>query len=101
MQLCPKIQDIGAKNSPEWVFVSYLYHTISHEQGEQYYTSADFVPTITNWNVISNNSSVNKKLILCYILNTILCVFAQFCNEHITFKAIAELLCVSEQYSGV
>ncbi len=42
-----------------------------------------------------------KKLILCYILNTILCVFALFCREHITFKATAELLCVSEQHSGV
>ncbi len=40
-------------------------------------------------------------LILCYILNTILSVFAKFCREHITFKATVELLCVSEQHSGV
>ncbi len=33
MQLCPKIQDIGAKNAPVWVFVSYLYITwaVLHE----------------------------------------------------------------------
>ncbi len=32
-------------------------------------------------NVILYNSSVNKKLIFCYILNTILSVFAQFCQQ--------------------
>ncbi len=37
---------------------------------------------------------------LCYILNTIL-FFAQFCWKKIISKATAELLCVSEQYSGV
>ncbi len=62
--------------------------------------SADFVPNITSLNVILYNSSVNKKLILCYILSTI-CVFAKFCREHISFKAVAELLCVSEQHNGV
>ncbi len=79
-----------AKNAPVWVFVSYLYH-ISHEQ---YYTSADLVPNITSLNVILYNSSVNKKLILCYVLNTILCVFAQFCREHITFQGIRIVACI-------
>ncbi len=38
-------------------------------------------PNSTRANVIFYNSSVNKKLILCHILNTILCVFAQFCQR--------------------
>ncbi len=41
MQLCHKIQYIGAKNA-RFSFFSYLY--ISHKQQEQYHTSADFVP---------------------------------------------------------
>ncbi len=65
MQLCSKIQDIGAEMSL-YDCVSYLTLVISHEQGEQYYTSADFVPNITSLNVILYNSSVNK-LILYYI----------------------------------
>ncbi len=32
-------------------------------------------------NVILYNTSVNKKLIFCYILNKILSVFAQFCQQ--------------------
>ncbi len=88
-------EDIGAKYAPVWVFVSYLYHTISHEQREHYHTSADFVPNITSLNVILYNNSVNKKLILLYFKHNIMC----FCS--ITFKAIAELLRVSKQNSGV
>ncbi len=49
---------------------------------------------ITSLNVILYNSSVNKKLILCYILNTILCVFAHFFKEYISLKATAESLCL-------
>ncbi len=40
-----------------------------------------FVPNSTSTNVILYNTSVNKKLIFCYILNTILSVFAQFCQQ--------------------
>ncbi len=85
-------------------FVSYLY--ISHIT--QHHTNSEsniirvliLSRSITSLNVILYNSSVNK-LILCYILNAILCVFAQFSREHIIFKTTAELLCVSEQQSGI
>ncbi len=40
-----------------------------------------FVPNSTSANVILHNSSVKKKLIFCDILNTILSVFAQFCQQ--------------------
>ncbi len=40
-----------------------------------------FVSNSTSANVILYNTSVNKKLIFCYILNTILSVFAQFCQQ--------------------
>ncbi len=33
-------------------FLSHLCHTISHKQGEQYYTSDDFVPNIKRLNVM-------------------------------------------------
>ncbi len=46
--------------------------------------------------MILYNSSVNKKLILCYILNTILSA-----NKNITYKATAELLRISEKHSSV
>ncbi len=52
-------------------------------------------------NVILYKCSPKKKLILCYILNTTLSVFAQFCQQNITYKATAELLCVCEQHSDV
>ncbi len=52
--------------------------------------------TSANW--ILYKSSVIKKLILCYILNTILGVFA---NKNVTYKATAELLRISEQHSDV
>ncbi len=48
--------------------------------------------------MILYNISVNKKLILCYILDRIKLNFAENIT---TFKATAELLCVSEQHSGV
>ncbi len=89
MQLCPTIQDIGAKNTP------YLYHTISHEQGALYYTSADFVPDITSANVILTEVDI---VILFW---TQYYVFLLNFAENITFKATAELLCVCEQHSGV
>ncbi len=44
------MQDIGAKKNYE--FLSHLCHTIFHKQGEQYYTSDDFVPNIKRLNVI-------------------------------------------------
>ncbi len=59
-------------------FLSHIYITylaISNEQREQYHTSAVFVLKILY------NSSVNKKFILFYTLNTILSVFAQFCQQ--------------------
>ncbi len=101
MQLCPKIKDIGAK-MPCMCFclISYDKRYCSyHTSRESRITSADFVSNIKSLNVILYNSSVNKKLVLCYILNTILC----FCSilEHVTLKAITELLSVSEQHSGV
>ncbi len=43
--------------------------------------SAVFVSNITSANVILSNSSVYKKFILFYILNTILSVFAQFYQQ--------------------
>ncbi len=102
MQLCPKIQDIGAKNAPVWVFVSCIYIIRYHTNRESSITRVLFVPNITSANVILYNSSVNKKLILCYILKTILCVFAKFCREHITFKATAELgYCASSSNTAV
>ncbi len=45
--------------------------------------------------LILYNSSINKKLIWCYFLETILSLFAQFVIENITFKATAELVRVS------
>ncbi len=67
------------------IFLSHIY-TISDitrvAKREQYHMSGAFVLICTSENVILYNSSINKKLILCYILNTILCVFAQFCREH-------------------
>ncbi len=97
-----KIQDIGAKNAPVWVFVSCIYIIRYHTSRESSITRVLFVPNITSANVILYNSSVNKKLILCYILKTILCVFAQFCREHITFKATAELgYCASSSNTTV
>ncbi len=44
-------------------------------------TRVQFVPNSTSANVILYNTSVNKKLIFFYILNTILSVFAQFCQQ--------------------
>ncbi len=32
--------------------------------------------------------------------NNIACVFLNFANENITYKATAELLCISEQHIG-
>lgn len=46
------------KNATVCVFVSYLYH----KQGEQYYTSGEFVPNIRSAHVILNNSLVNKEV---------------------------------------
>ncbi len=42
------------------------------------------------------NSSVNKKLILCYeIIDIVLyCVFAQLCQQNVTYKAL-QSCCVS------
>ncbi len=51
--------------------------------------SSAFVPIGTSTNVILYNSSLNKKLILYYILNRVLCVFAIFSENITTFKAIA------------
>ncbi len=64
-------------------FLSYLYHMISNiTQAERAITRVLFVPNSTSANLILYNSSVNKKLIFCYILNTILSVFAQFCQQN-------------------
>ncbi len=69
---------------------------ISHKQQEQYHTSAVFVTKKTSANVILYSS-----VIIVQNLNTILCVLFNFANENITYKAKAELLCISEQHSGV
>ncbi len=75
------------------LYVSYLsYLFVSYLYDKQYHTSSAFVLICTSANVIWYNSSVNKKLILCNILNTIFCVLFNFANENITYKATAELL---------
>ncbi len=80
---CPKIQDIGAKMLL-YEFFSHIYNhkisDISHKQREQYHTN-DACPNTTSANVILHNSSVNKKLILGYIVNTILSVFGKFFQQ--------------------
>ncbi len=48
----------------------------SHEQGEQYYTSADFVLSITSLNLIYN-SSVNKEVdIVLDFKHNIMCFYS-------------------------
>ncbi len=64
MQLCPEIQDVGAKNAM-YEFLFYIY-IIYHMSRESSITRVHFVPNITSLNVILHNSSVNK-LLLCYI----------------------------------
>jgi len=41
--------------------------------------------------LILHNSLINKKLILCYILDRILFAFTQFSNGNITYNSRAEL----------
>ncbi len=76
-----KFKILVQKNAPVWVLSHvyiyiYIYHTISHEQGEQYHKSADFVPIYHELKCDFIQQFSKKKLILCYILNTILC----FCS---------------------
>ncbi len=68
------MQDIEAKIS-----MSIIYDTVTQDNEEQvqYNTSAVFVPNIK----ILYNSSANKNLMLCYILDTIVSVFAKFCRQ--------------------
>ncbi len=73
MQLCSKIQDIGAKNAPMqmyqlmYEFLSHIYVIRYHMISESYITGVLFMSK-KSANVILYNCSVNK-LILCYILN--------------------------------
>ncbi len=88
-----------------FVFVLYLYTISNIRQAAWEMSHSDmsavFVPIMTSANVIICNSSVNKKLILWYILNTTLSFLLSFANKNFTYKATAELLCVSEQHNFV
>ncbi len=61
-----------------------LYEFFSYLYDKWYHTSSVFVPnSMQMWFHTAVN--VNKKLILCYILNKILFVFAQFADANITY----------------
>ncbi len=64
MQLCPKIQDIGAKMSL-YEFVSFISYDITRAgRAEQYYMTADFVPNITSLNMILYKFSKQVDMVI-------------------------------------
>ncbi len=76
-----------------WSFIMFYYKRFSHKQQGQPHTTQVLFLSNSSVNVILvlNNSSVNKKWILCCILFTIFSVFVQFAHENIAYEATARM----------